>query len=125
MEARDCTLPVDLIQALVIVTCGFLVGSYIKSFNIDHYNALLSMIPKFAACPISIIRKNVQLVAGEKNGPRVPAAHVQCDAFKRKTIVQIPKAQYNWDRPSDIANLPYGRVFKFCELSVLTGMTRC
>ena len=50
----------DLIQAPVIVTCGFLVGSYMKAFNIDHYNALLSMIPKFAACHISIVRKNVK-----------------------------------------------------------------
>ena len=90
----------DLIQAPTIVTCGFLVGSYMISFNIDHYNALLSMIPKFAACPISIVRKSVQLVAGEKNGPRVPVAHVQCDVAKRKTTVKILKAMYNWGNPS-------------------------
>ena len=51
-----------------------------------------------------------------KNGPRVPAAHVQCDASKHTTTVQILKAQYNRGRPLDITNLPDGRVFKFCKL---------
>ena len=49
MDTRNSSLQVGLIQAAMIVTCGFLVGSYMKSFNIDYYNALLSMIPKFVA----------------------------------------------------------------------------
>ena len=91
LDAQDSSFQVDLIQA-VIVTCGFLVGSYMQSFNIDHYNALLSMIPKFATCLVSIIKRNVQLLAGEKNGPRIPAAHVQCDATECKTTVKLHKA---------------------------------
>uniref|UniRef100_A0A6V0BE73 Uncharacterized protein n=1 Tax=Pseudo-nitzschia australis TaxID=44445 RepID=A0A6V0BE73_9STRA len=45
VESRDCQLRVDIIQAAKVVVCGFLVGSYMKTFNIDHYNALLSMGP--------------------------------------------------------------------------------
>ena len=56
-------------------------------------------------------------MAGEKNGPRIPAAHVQCDAKKRKTTVKILKLQYNQGRPADIVILPDEWVFKFCELS--------
>ena len=36
LEVRDCSLAVDHIQAATIVTCGFLVGSYMRSFNVDH-----------------------------------------------------------------------------------------
>ena len=80
-------------------------------------NALLRTIPKFAAFPVSVLKKNVQLIPGEKNGPRIPAAHVQCNALKRKTTVKLLKAQYNRGRSSDIATLPDGKVFKFCELA--------
>ena len=40
-----------------------------KSFNVNHYNALLSTIPKFAAYTVSVIKKNIQLIAGEKTVP--------------------------------------------------------
>ena len=63
LEARELFLEVDHIQAATIVTCGFLVGSYMKSFNVDSYNALLSTIPKFASFPVSVIKENVQLIA--------------------------------------------------------------
>ena len=66
LEARDYFLRVDHIQADTIGTYGFLVGSYMKSFNVDHYNTLLSTNPKFTACPGSVIKNNVQLIAGEK-----------------------------------------------------------
>ena len=66
VDARDSSLSIDNIQAATIVTCGFLVGSYMQTFNVDHYNALLSTIPKFAAFPVSVIKKNVQLIAGKK-----------------------------------------------------------
>ena len=56
-------------------------------------------------------------MAGEKNGPQVHAAHVQCAATKRETTVKILQAQYNRGQPSDIAALPDGQVFKFYELS--------
>ena len=66
MDARDSSLKVDHIQAATIVTCGFLVGSYMQTFNVDHYNVLLSTIPKVASCPVSVIKRNVQLIAGER-----------------------------------------------------------
>ena len=117
VESRDTILRVGIIQAATIVMCGLLVGSYMKSFNVDHCNALLSMIPKFAACSVSVIKKNVQLVAGEKNGPQISAVHVQCDATKCKTTVRIIKAQYNRVCADDIAILLDDKVFKLCELS--------
>ena len=52
---------------------------------------------------------------GEKNAPRVSAAHVQCDASKLNTTVRILKALFNRGRDTDVANLPGGRVFRFCE----------
>ena len=65
MDARDSSLSVDHIQAAAIVTCDFLLGYYTQTFNVDNYTALLSTIPKFAACPVSVTKKNVQLIAGE------------------------------------------------------------
>ena len=63
----------------------------------------------------SDLMKNVQLLAGEKNDPRIPAAHVQCDATKRKATVKILKAQFTRGLPT---LLPYQmEFFKFCELS--------
>ena len=115
VESRDCQLRVDTIQAAKVVVCGFLVGSYMKTFNLDHYNALLSMVPKFAACPVAVIKKNIVVTPGEKNAPRVPAAHVQCDASKLNTTVGILNAMFNRGRATDVANLPDGRVFKFCR----------
>jgi len=114
-DSRDCQLRVDIIQAAKVVVCGFLVGSYMKTFNIDRYNAFLSMVPKFAACPVAVIKKNIVVTPGERNAPRVPAAHVQCDASKLDTTVGILKAMFNRGRATDVANLPDGRVFKFCE----------
>jgi len=57
-KSRECQLRVNVIQAARVMVCGFLVGSYMKIFNLDHYNALLSMVPKFAACPVAVIKKN-------------------------------------------------------------------
>jgi len=61
-----------------------------------------------------VIKKNIVVTPGEKNAPRIPAAHVQCDASKLNTTVGILKAMFNRGRATDVANLPDGRVFKFC-----------
>jgi len=114
-ESRDCQLRVDVIQAAKVVVCGFLVGSYMKTFNLDHYNVLLSMVPKLAACPVAMIKKNIVVTSGEKNAPRVSAAHVQCDVSKLNTTVRILKAMFNRGRDADVAILPDGCVFRFCE----------
>lgn len=104
----------DVIQDARVVVCGFLVGSYTKTFNLDHYHALLNMVPKFAACPVAVIKKNIVVTPGERNAPRVPVAHVQCDASKLNTTVGLLKAMFNRGRAADVAN-----VYK----KVLTRMT--
>jgi len=86
-----------------------------KTFNIDHYNALLSMVSKFAACPVAVIKKNIVVTQGKQNAPHVPVAHIQCDASKLNTTVSLLKAIFNRGRGADVANLPDGRVFKFCK----------
>ena len=72
------------------------------------------MVPKFAARPVAVIKKNIVVTPGEKNAPRVPAAHVQCDASKLNTTVKILKAVFNRGRDTNVAKFPDGRVFKFC-----------
>ena len=69
VESRDCQLRVDTIQAAKVVVCGFLVGSYMKTFNLDHYNALLSIVPKFAACPVVVIKKNIVVTQAKRMLP--------------------------------------------------------
>ena len=123
LDARDCTLTVDLTQALVIVTCGFLVGSYMKTFNIDHYNALLSTIPKFAACPISIVMKNVQL-GGKKTAPR--SLQLMCSLMlpnARQLFKFLKHSTIGAGLPIFLISLMVGSsnsvIFR------LTGVTRC
>mmetsp|Transcript_5143 Transcript_5143/g.11401 ORF Transcript_5143/g.11401 Transcript_5143/m.11401 type:complete len:206 (+) Transcript_5143:594-1211(+) len=98
-------LRVDVIQAAQVVVCGFLICSYMKTFKLDHYNALLSMVPKFVGCPVTVIKKNIMVTSGEKNASRVSAAHVQCDASKLNTTVRILKAMFNRGRDTDVANI--------------------
>jgi len=76
-----------------------------KTFKLDHYNALLSMVPKFVGCPVTVIKKNIMVTSGEKNASRVSAAHVQCDASKLNTTVRILKAMFNRGRDTDVANI--------------------
>jgi len=114
-ESRECQLQVDVIQAAQVVVCGFLIGSYMKTFNLDHYNALLSIVPKFAACPVAVIKKNIVVTSGEKNAPRILAAHVQCDASKLNTTVGILKAMFNRGGATDVANLPMAGCFSSVE----------
>lgn len=38
IASRECQLRVDVIQAAKVVACGFLVGSYMKTINLDNNN---------------------------------------------------------------------------------------
>ena len=117
LDSLEISIEKDPIQAPILATCGFLVGSYFPCFHIEYYNALLGVIPRFEKFPIAVIRKNIQTTFGEKipPGTGVPAAHVLCDASKRKLTVDALKAQFNRRLPRDVATLPDGKFYKFCE----------
>ena len=68
---------VDTIQASKVITCGFLVGTYMTGFNLEHYNNVLAFIPRFALHPVGVVRRNILRYPG-KTTTNVPAAHVLC-----------------------------------------------
>ena len=117
LEGLGIGFSVDTIQASKVITCGFLVGTYMTGFNLEHYNAILASIPKFAQHPVAVVRRNILRYPGEKT-PNVPAAHVLCDGEKRIATVRLLKAQFNRCNPKDLATLPDGKVYRFCPSAV-------
>eukprot|EP00536_Pseudo-nitzschia_multiseries_P013797 jgi/Psemu1/36454/gm1.36454_g len=116
LQDREMDFKYDHIQASTTVTCGFLLGSYMQSFDLDHYNALLQTHPWFQAFPIAFIWKNIWLDNSQTSDPSpVPAAHILCDSTKHSMTVKLLKAQFNHCSASDIVSLPDGKFYKFIE----------
>eukprot|EP00536_Pseudo-nitzschia_multiseries_P012256 jgi/Psemu1/31481/gm1.31481_g len=116
LQDREMDFKYDHIQASTTVTCGFLLGSYMQSFDLNHYNALLQTHPRFQAFPIAVIWKNIRLDNSRTPNPSpVPAAHILCDSTKRSQTFKLLKAQFNCCSASDIASLPDGKFYKFIE----------
>ena len=97
-----------------MVTCGFLVGTYMTGFNLEHYNAILASISRFALHPVAVVRRNILRYLSEKT-LNVPTAHVLCDGEKHIDTVRLLKSQFNQCYPKDLATLP---VYKFCPSAV-------
>jgi len=60
LDCRDTTFKADDIQAPSTITCGFLVGTH-RSFDLQHYSALLNSVPAFKDHPVSLSNKVLKL----------------------------------------------------------------
>ena len=114
LDSRDITFTMDTIQAPSTVICGFLVGTH-RSFDLQHYSALLNSVPSLANHPVALSTKSLKLYYQETvpKGREVYAVHVLCDASKRTATNLLLKALYNRKKAKDIAQLPEGKMFKY------------